>query len=50
MLVKVPTIAQSLGLTKGYRLVVNEGPEGCQQVMHLHVHLLGGRQLFWPPG
>jgi histidine triad (HIT) family protein len=50
MLLKVPTIAQKLNLTNGYRLVINEGKEGCQQVMHLHIHLLGGRQMHWPPG
>ena len=37
-------------LEKGFRLVVNNGPEGGQQVDHLHVHVLGGRQLSWPPG
>lgn len=34
----------------GFRLVVNNGLEGCQSVYHLHVHVLGGRQLKWPPG
>jgi histidine triad (HIT) family protein len=43
-------IAASLGLEEGYRLVVNCGPDGGQSVDHLHVHLLGGRQLGWPPG
>lgn len=50
MLVSVPTIADKMGLTNGYRLIVNEGKEGCQQVLHLHIHLLGGRQMGWPPG
>ena len=50
MLVKAPVIAGLLGLEKGYRLVINEGEQGCQEVLHLHVHLLGGRQLVWPPG
>ena len=34
----------------GYRLVVNSGPQGGQTVGHLHLHLLGGRQMVWPPG
>jgi histidine triad (HIT) family protein len=34
----------------GYRLVVNVGPDGGQQVPHLHLHVLGGRALAWPPG
>jgi histidine triad (HIT) family protein len=37
-------------LEKGFRLVVNNGNEGGQTVDHLHVHVLGGRQLTWPPG
>jgi histidine triad (HIT) family protein len=43
-------IARSLSLDKGYRIVVNCGPDGGQSVDHLHVHLLGGRRLGWPPG
>jgi len=35
---------------EGYRLVVNVGPRGGQTVDHLHIHLLGGRQMTWPPG
>uniref|UniRef100_A0A8C8RYR4 Histidine triad nucleotide binding protein 1 n=1 Tax=Pelusios castaneus TaxID=367368 RepID=A0A8C8RYR4_9SAUR len=42
--------AAELGLTKGFRMVVNEGPEGGQSVYHVHLHVLGGRQLGWPPG
>ncbi|PKK25180.1 histidine triad nucleotide binding protein 1 [Columba livia] len=42
--------AANLGLTNGYRMVVNEGPEGGQSVYHVHLHVLGGRQLGWPPG
>ncbi|KAH1169161.1 histidine triad nucleotide-binding protein 1 [Mauremys mutica] len=42
--------AAELGLTKGYRMVVNEGPDGGQSVYHIHLHVLGGRQLGWPPG
>jgi histidine triad (HIT) family protein len=43
-------VARSLGLGNGYRLVVNCGRDGGQSVDHLHVHLLGGRSLGWPPG
>ena len=43
-------LADRLGLGDGYRLVVNCGRDGGQSVDHLHVHLLGGRQLGWPPG
>jgi histidine triad (HIT) family protein len=44
-------VARDLGLDeRGYRLVTNVGPEGGQSVHHLHVHLLGGRQMRWPPG
>jgi histidine triad (HIT) family protein len=35
---------------RGFRLVINTGPDGGQSVDHLHVHLLGGRALAWPPG
>jgi histidine triad (HIT) family protein len=43
--------AEKLGLEKtGYRLVVNQGPDAGQSVFHLHVHVLGGRSLAWPPG
>ncbi|KAK1174467.1 UNVERIFIED_CONTAM: hypothetical protein FKN15_062885 [Acipenser sinensis] len=42
--------AEEMGLSKGYRLIVNEGPDGGQTVYHLHIHILGGRQLGWPPG
>jgi histidine triad (HIT) family protein len=43
-------LAAKLGLGDGYRLVVNCGRDGGQSVDHLHVHLLGGRVLGWPPG
>jgi histidine triad (HIT) family protein len=35
---------------KGFRLVLNIGKEGNMEVPHLHVHVLGGRQMTWPPG
>jgi len=43
-------IAQSLNLEDGYRIVINNGKNGGEAVPHLHVHVLGGRQLLWPPG
>lgn len=43
-------IAEQEGLSGGYRLVINQGVDGGQTVDHLHVHLLGGRPLSWPPG
>ncbi len=46
----IPVLAKQLGLTSGYRVVVNCGRDGGQSVDHLHFHLLGGRQLEWPPG
>ncbi|XP_076598683.1 adenosine 5'-monophosphoramidase HINT1 [Chaetodon auriga] len=42
--------AQQAGLTKGYRIVVNDGPDGGQSVYHIHIHVLGGRVMSWPPG
>ncbi|XP_070833203.1 adenosine 5'-monophosphoramidase HINT1 [Chaetodon trifascialis] len=42
--------AQEAGLTKGYRIVVNDGPDGGQSVYHIHIHVLGGRTMNWPPG
>ena len=47
---KVREIAKALGLSEGYRLVCNCGEYGQQTVPHLHFHLLGKRQLSWPPG
>ncbi len=43
-------LAKELGLVSGYRLVVNCSEDGGQTVPHLHMHLLGGRELAWPPG
>ncbi len=50
LVVVASELARTLGLADGYRLVVNCGRDGGQSVDHLHVHLLGGRQLSWPPG
>lgn len=43
-------VAGQLGLGNGYRVVINCGPDGGQSVDHLHLHILGGRALTWPPG
>lgn len=43
-------IADEAGLGTGYRVVTNVGPEAGQSVFHLHLHLLGGRSMGWPPG
>ena len=43
-------IARERNIEKGYRTVSNVGPDSGQSVFHLHVHLLGGRKLSWPPG
>ena len=41
----IPAIAKEAGITNGYRVITNCGPDGCQSVMHLHFHLLGGVKL-----
>jgi histidine triad (HIT) family protein len=43
-------LARQQKLGNGYRVVINTGPDGGQTVDHLHLHLLGGRQMHWPPG
>jgi histidine triad (HIT) family protein len=43
-------IAAQMNLTDGYRVVMNTGSNGGQTVPHLHLHVLGGRKLNWPPG
>jgi histidine triad (HIT) family protein len=43
-------IARQRGIENGYRTVLNVGPGAGQSVFHLHVHLIGGRHLAWPPG
>ncbi len=43
-------VATKLGLTDGYRVVINCGQDGGQSVFHIHLHLMGGRQMKWPPG
>ena len=43
-------VAKQEKLDKGFRVVINDGVEGCQSVYHLHIHVVGGQQLSWPPG
>jgi histidine triad (HIT) family protein len=50
LLLAAADIAREQGLGRGYRVVISTGPEGGQTVDHLHLHILGGRQLHWPPG
>jgi histidine triad (HIT) family protein len=50
LLLAVQHIAAQEGLTQGYRTVINTGDDGGQTVYHLHIHLLGGRAMKWPPG
>ena len=50
LLLTVKRIAEQEGLTQGYRVVINTGDDGGQTVHHLHLHILGGRQMVWPPG
>lgn len=51
MLLKAAEIAEKLGLGQsGFRLVINNGPDAGESVPHLHLHILGGRHLSWPPG
>ncbi|HEY9620555.1 MAG TPA: histidine triad nucleotide-binding protein [Crinalium sp.] len=50
LLLTAKRVAEQAGLTNGYRVVINTGPDGGQTVYHLHLHILGGRHLHWPPG
>ncbi|XP_061360428.1 14 kDa zinc-binding protein-like [Gastrolobium bilobum] len=43
-------VAEKEGILDGFRVVINNGPSACQSVYHLHLHVLGGRQMNWPPG
>lgn len=49
LLIKVEAVAEQLGLS-GFRVVINNGEEAGQTVFHLHLHILGGRSMAWPPG
>jgi histidine triad (HIT) family protein len=51
LLAHAAEVAQSQGISEGgHRIVFNTGPQGGQTVDHVHAHVLGGRQLTWPPG
>ncbi|XP_029768851.1 histidine triad nucleotide-binding protein 2, mitochondrial [Terrapene carolina triunguis] len=50
LLVVASQTAKVEGLVDGYRVVINDGKRGSQSVYHLHLHVLGGRQMGWPPG
>lgn len=51
MLLKAAEIANKAGLDQsGFRLVINNGPDAGESVPHLHLHILGGRSMAWPPG
>lgn len=50
LLLVAKQIAEQLGLSSGYRTVINCGKDGGQSVDHLHIHVLGGRTMHWPPG
>lgn len=50
LLLVVKKIAAQMNLKNGYRVVINNGEDGGQTVYHLHLHILGDRQMTWPPG
>lgn len=51
LLLTVKKVAEQAGLAEnGYRVVINTGNDGGQTVFHLHMHILGGRSMVWPPG
>ena len=50
MILVAGQLARKLGVGDGYRLVVNCGPDAGQEVYHIHIHLLAGRKMKWPPG
>jgi len=51
LMIAARKVAKQLNVAdSGFRLVINDGAHGCQSVYHLHVHLLAGRQMGWPPG
>lgn len=51
LLLTAAKVAKELGISQsGFRITINNGSDGGETVPHLHVHILGGRQLTWPPG
>jgi histidine triad (HIT) family protein len=51
LMLKAAQVAEQLGLKEsGYRLVINNGPDASESVPHLHLHIIGGRKMSWPPG
>ncbi|MCV3214558.1 histidine triad nucleotide-binding protein [Plectonema radiosum NIES-515] len=50
LLLTAKRVAEEAGLTNGYRVVINTDSDGGQSVYHLHLHILGGRHMTWPPG
>ena len=50
LLLTAASVAKKLNLEGGFRVVINNGADGGETVPHMHVHVLGGRSLAWPPG
>ena len=50
LLIVARDLAKKLRLENGYRIVINNGPDACESLPHLHLHLLAKRQMAWPPG
>ncbi|KAF6206695.1 hypothetical protein GE061_017931 [Apolygus lucorum] len=50
LMITAKKVAKAQGLENGFRLIVNNGKDGAQSVYHLHIHVMGGRQMGWPPG
>ncbi|XP_016130782.1 uncharacterized HIT-like protein Synpcc7942_1390 [Sinocyclocheilus grahami] len=50
LLLVAKNVAKKEGLDEGYRVVINDGKNGAQSMYHLHIYVLGGRQMKWPPG
>lgn len=50
LMIVARNLAKAQALEDGFRLVINDGKNGAQSVFHLHLHVLGGRQMHWPPG